>query len=99
MNRIGRAWRNQAHVEDRTGRPCIALVNGIAMFIQLERFVKVSSRLDRPFAAAARLILGHSAPIEDVPLFIFALQLSPDVKRVYRSARKKMTYVARPRDD
>src|SRR2546425_10104165 len=99
MNRIGRAWRNQAHVEHRSGRPRVALVDCIAMLVQLERFVKVSAGLERSFAFTAGLIVSHSAPVESVAFFIFTLQLGPDVKRVYRSARKEMTYVARPYDD
>ncbi len=50
MHGIGSARRNQPHIDERTCGPCIALVDRVAVLIELERTIEVGAGIDRPLA-------------------------------------------------
>src|SRR5437764_12198353 len=47
---VGSAWRNQVDVNAGTRGPRIAFVDGIAVFINLQRAIEVRAGFDRAFA-------------------------------------------------
>ena len=51
VDRVGGAGRNQADVRHRARRPRVALVDRIAMLVELQAAVEVRARLDRTLAA------------------------------------------------
>ena len=75
VHRVGRAGRNQAHIHDRARRPRVALVDRIAVRIDLQRPVEVRSLLYRTLA----VILDHAAPENGLAFVVGALQFEPGI--------------------
>src|SRR5205823_3232259 len=88
-------WRNQPHVSHRACRPCIALVDRIAMLVELQAAIKMRARVDRPFPP----VRDGTAVQEYAPFVIDGLQLDPDVERVNSPAREKVADLPRADDD
>src|SRR5262249_11912813 len=82
------------HVNDGARGPSVALVNGIAVPIDLERTIKVRARLDGPFA----IVFDFAAPENRLAFFVRGLQLEPNVERVDGPAGEKVADLARSND-
>jgi len=72
-------------VNDGAGGPGVALVDGIAVAIDLERFVEVRARLNGAFA----VVFDFSAPENGLALFVGGLKFEPDVEGVHGASGKK----------
>src|ERR1019366_6995402 len=71
--------------------PGIAFVDRVAVAVELVGAVEVRSRLHRSLA-----IFGDiAAPEHDAPGGVGGLEFQPDVERIHRPARKKVTDLAR----
>ena len=91
VRHVGRARRNQPHIQHAARLPGIALVDRVAVAIQLVGAVEVRARLHRTLA-----VLGHAAaPEDDAPVGILGLQFQPDIERVHRAAREEVPDLAR----
>src|SRR5205823_679290 len=86
--------RNQMNVHNGASCPGVALVDGIAVAIDLQRAIEMRSRLDWAFAA----VLNFTAPENGLAFFIGSLQLEPDVERVHGAAGEKVADLARTYD-
>ena len=87
---VGRAGGDQPHVGDRAGGPGVALVDGVAVFVELQAAVEVRAGVHRPAAAVGRraAVQQHAAPV------VHGLELDPDVEGVDRPAGEEVTDVA-----
>ncbi|MBP1607688.1 MAG: hypothetical protein H6Q08_3062 [Acidobacteria bacterium] len=88
---VGRAWRDEPNVGDRTRGPGIPLVDGVAAFVEHEAPIKVRGRVDRP----APPVLDESAVQEHLALVVHGLQLDPHVECVDGPPGKEVPDVAR----
>src|SRR6202521_4109253 len=77
-------------INDRPGCPSVSLVDRIAVPIDLQGAIEVSSRLDRALA----IVFDFSAPENRLSLFVGRLQFQPNVKCVDRSAWKEVPGLA-----
>ncbi len=76
VHRIGRARRNQSNIQQAACLKRIALVDRIALTVELIRAIEVRALLHRTLA----VILDITAPEDDLAVCILALQLEPDVE-------------------
>ena len=86
--------RDQMDVHDRASGPGVALVDGIAVAIDLQRTIEVRSRFDGTFT----VVLDFSAPEEYLAFFISRLQLEPDLEGVHRATWEKVADFAGTHD-
>src|SRR6516164_99160 len=93
MNRVSRARRNQAYIYNRPRRPRIALVDEIAMFVNLQRAVEVRSGIDRSAG------IGLAAPEEHLALVVHGFHLYPGLGSVHSATRKKVSNLAGAHDN
>src|SRR5439155_490668 len=85
---------DQMDVHDRASGPGVALVDGIAVAIDLQRTIEVRSRFDGTFT----VVLDFSAPEEYLAFFISRLQLEPDLEGVHRATWEKVADFAGTHD-
>src|SRR5690242_3701317 len=90
----GAGW-DEVYVDDGASGPGVALVDGIAVAVDLERFVEVSARFDGTFA----LVFDFTAPEDGLAFFVGGLELEPDVEGVDGAAWKEVAYFAGADDD
>ena len=83
---VRRAWRDQMNVNNGASGPGVALVNRIAVPIDLKRTIEVSSRLDRAFA----IVFNFSAPENDLAFLICGLQLEPGIESINGATWEKV---------
>src|SRR5229473_8277434 len=86
VNGVRRARRNQADINDGACGPSVALVDGIAVTINLERPIEMRALLNGTFAA----VFNHAAPEDSLVFFTAALQPEADVESVDGAAREKV---------
>src|ERR1700683_2589048 len=91
MHRVGRTRRNQPHIHHRARRPCVALVDGITMGVDLQRAVEVRALFDRTLAT----ILNHAAPEEGLALVVSGFQFEPRVISVDSPAGETVSNLLR----
>ena len=95
MNRVGRAGRHEADVRDRSRRPGIALVDRVAVRVELKAAIEMRTRLDRSFPT-----VSHGAAVQqDTALVVDRFELDPDVEGVHGAAREEMTDLPGADDD
>src|SRR5258708_10779724 len=82
VNSVRRARRNQANINEGACGPSIALVDGIAVSVNLERPIEVRALLNRAFAS----VFNHAAPEDSLVFIIGGLQLEPNVQSVLSAA-------------
>ncbi len=90
MHRVGRAGRNQPHVEHAAGLPGVALVDGVAFAIELVGAVEMRALLHR----AAAVVLHAAAPRQNAAAGIARLELQPDVEAIHGAAGKEVADLA-----
>src|SRR5436190_6291947 len=95
MTDICRSGRNEADVQNAARLKCIALVDRIAVSVELIRAVEMRAGLH--WSAA---FVGHlAAPENDPPVGVARLELEPDVERVDGPSGKEVSDLTRPYDD
>src|SRR5580692_9661256 len=70
VHRVGRAGWDEPHIYHRTRSPGVALVDGIAVSIDLQRSIKVRAFFHRTFA----LVFDHAAPKNRLAFVVRTLQ-------------------------
>ena len=97
MHGIGSARGDQAHINGGARRPCVPLVDHVAVLVNLQRAVEVRSGFDWPFA----IVLDHAAPEDDLALVVGGLQFQPGVVGVDSATGEKVAdlYCADDHDD
>src|SRR5882724_12785868 len=79
---VGGAGRDEVNVNDGAGGPGVALVDGIAVAVDLERFVEVRAGLD----GTSAIVIDFAAPENGLAFFVGGLEFEPDVEGVHGSA-------------
>ncbi len=92
---VGRARRDEPHIHHSARSPGVALVDGIAVGIDLQRAIKVRAFFHRTFA----IVLDHAAPENGLAFVVRALQFEPGVVGVDRAAGEKMSDLLGAHDD
>ena len=92
---VGGARGNQADINHRAGGPGVALVDRIAVLVDLQRTIEVRAFLHRAFA----VVLDHAAPENGLALVVGGLQLQPGVVGINRAPGKKWPIFLRANDD
>ncbi len=89
------ARRNQPDVEQAARLPRVALVDGIAVRIELIRAIEVRAGSTGPRPSSV------TSPLQKIvrPSASWPMQLEPDVERVHRAAREEMSDLARAHHD
>src|ERR1044072_1784897 len=95
MNRVSRARRDQPYVSDRSGHPCVSLVDDIAVFVKLAAAIKVRAFFDRPLA----IIFNRAAVKNLLAVAVHRFKLDPYVERINGPARKEVADLARANYD
>src|ERR1700719_1532437 len=75
---IGGAGRDEVDVNDGAGGPGIALVDGIAVAIDLKRFVEMCAGFD----GALAVVFNFAAPENGLAFFVGGLEFETDVEGV-----------------
>ena len=83
------------HVNDGARGPRVALVDGIAVPVDLQRTIKVRAGLDGAFA----VVFDLAAPENLLAFFVGGLQFQPNIEGVYGAPRKEVANLARSNDD
>ncbi len=83
---VGGAGLDGAHVQHGSRLPGVSLVDRIAFAIELVGAIEVSAGFDCAFA----IVLHAAAPVDQLAVGVFALELEPDVERVERPAREEV---------
>src|SRR5207244_6320985 len=95
MTNICCSGRNEAYVQRAARLARCALVDRIAVPVELIRAVQVSAWFH--WSAA---FVGHlAAPENDPPVGVARLELKPDVERVDGPSGKEVSDLTRPHDD
>jgi hypothetical protein len=92
---IGGAGRDKVDVDDGAGGPGVALVDWIAMTVDLERFVEVSAGFDWAFA----VVFDFAAPENGLAFFVGGLEFEPDVEGVHGATGEEVADLAGADDD
>jgi hypothetical protein len=92
---VSRARRNQPHIYDGARGPGIALVDGIAVCVDLQRTIEMRAFFHRTFA----IILDHATPEDCLALVVDALQFKPRVVGVDGAAGEKVSDLLGANDD
>ncbi len=95
VDRVSGARRNQTHVGDRSRGPRVALVDRVAVLVELKAAVEVSAGVDGPLPVIRR----DAAVEQNASLVVDRLELDPDVERVDRAAGEEVPDLACPHDD
>ena len=95
MDRIGGARRDQTHIDHRARGPCIALVDGIAVLIDLQRAIEMRAFFHRTFA----VIFDHSTPEDSLILVVRSFEFEPGVVGVYSTAGEEVADFFRAHDN
>src|SRR5208283_2969605 len=83
---VGGAGRAQTHVYDGARGPGVALVDRVAVRVDLQRAVEVRSLFHRTFA----VVLDHATPENRLALVVDAFKFEPSVVGIDGAAGKKM---------
>ena len=75
MHSVGCTRGNQTHIHHCTRRPCIPLVNGIAVRVDLQGPVEMCALLYRTVS----VVFDHAAPEDRLALVVSALQFEPGI--------------------
>src|SRR5690348_883138 len=86
VHRVGRSRGNQPNIYNRPRGPGVALVDGIAVLVDLQGTVEVRAGLDRPLT----VVLNHATPKQRLAFVVSTLQLHPGVVSVDRAAGEKV---------
>src|SRR5690348_12618 len=92
---IGRAWRNQVDVNDGARGPGIALVDDVAVAVNLERTVEMRAGINGAFA----VVFDLSAPENGLAFFVGSLEFDPYVEGIHSATGEKVADFARSNDD
>src|ERR1700719_4973704 len=92
---IGGAGRDEVNVNDGAGGPGIALVDGIAVAINLKRFVEMCAGFD----GALAVVFNFAAPENGLAFFVGGLEFEPDVEGVDGAAGEEVADFAGADDD
>ena len=95
VDRIGGAGLNGVDIEYAARLPGIALVDLIAIGVELIRLIKMCPGLYRAFAAIFRL----ATPEDHFASRIRGLKFQPDIEGIERAAREEVPDLARTDDD
>ena len=82
-------------VDDGAGGPGVALVDGIAVAVDLERFVEVRAGFD----GALAVVFDFAAPEDGLAFFVGGLEFEPDVEGVDGAAGEEVADLASEDDD
>ena len=86
VRHVSGAWRDEADVEHAARLEGVALVDRVAVRIELIRLVEVRAGFDRTSP-----LVGHlPAPVDDLALGIAPFKFEPDVEGVHGAARKEV---------
>src|SRR5690349_11467761 len=91
---VRRARRNEMHVNNRARSPSIALVDDMAVRIDLQRAIKMRARLDGTFP----VVFDFATPKNGLAFFVGGLEFEPHVKGINGAARKEMANAAGSND-
>jgi hypothetical protein len=91
VDRVGRAGLNGVHIKHAARLPGIALVDLIAVGVELIRLIKMRPRLDRALAAIFHL----AAPEDHLAGRIRGLKFQPDIEGIERAAGEEVSDLAR----
>ena len=86
VNRIGGARWNQVDINHGARGPGIALVDGVAVRVDLQRAVKVRALFHR----AVAIVFDHAAPENGLALVVRSLQFEPGVVGIDGAAGKEV---------
>ena len=94
MRRIGRAGGNQPHVQQAARLERVALVDRIAIRIELVGLVEMRALLNGP-------VVGFSvpAPVDDLAVGVLTLQFQPNIEGIDGPAGEEVADLARPHDN
>src|SRR5438132_1916582 len=87
--------RDEMNVNDGASGPGVALVDGIAVAIDLQRAIEMRPR----FNGALAVVLNFTAPKNRLAFFIGGLQFEPDIEGVYGAAGEEVSDFARAHND
>ena len=87
--------RNQMYVNDGARGPGIALVDDVAVAVNLEGTIKMRAGFDGAFA----VVLDLAAPENRLAFFVGSLEFQPNVESIDSAAGEKVAYLARAHDD
>jgi hypothetical protein len=86
MHGVRRAGRNQSNIDDRARGPCIALVDGIAVRIDLQRTIEVGAFFDGTLAT----VFDHARPENGLASVVGAFEFQPGIVGIDRAAGKEV---------
>src|SRR6266481_2739671 len=87
---VGGAGRDEMDVDDGAGGPGIALVDGIAVAVNLKRFVEMRAGFDGTFA----VVFDLAAPENGLAFFVGGLEFEPDIEGVHGAAGEEVADLA-----
>ena len=88
------ARRDEPHVGDGTRRPGVALVDHVAVLVELQAAVEMGAAIHRTVVAVEKPAVKHGAALR-----VFDAEFDPYVEGVDGAAGKKVTELARAHDD
>src|SRR6516165_5354172 len=95
MGSISSSRRDQVGIHDGAGGPSVALVDDVAVGVQLQGAIEVGADVDRALA-----VVGcFAAPENDLSIVISSFELQPDVKRVHGAPREEVAQLPRTYHD
>jgi hypothetical protein len=86
MGGVGGAGRNEVDIDNGASGPGVALVDGIAVGVDLERFVEVRAGFDRAFA----VVFDFAAPENGLAFFVGGLEFKPNVEGIDSAAGEEV---------
>ena len=93
MDRVGGAGRDEPNVGDRACRPCVALVDRVAAFVDQKTAIEVGSSFNGPAVSVEpSTVEQHRAA------FVDGFELHPHIESVNRAAGEEMTDLTRAND-
>ena len=87
VHSVCRARRDEPHIHDGSRGPGVALVDGIAVRVDLQRAIEVRAFFHRTFA----IVLHHAAPEDGLAFVVRALQFEPGVVGIDGAAGEKVS--------
>ena len=95
MDGVGGARRNEPHVSNGAGHPSVALVDEVAVLVELNAAKEMRAWIHRPFA----FVSDGAAVRQHASLIVDRFELDPDIEGIDRATRKEMTDLSRSDDD